>query len=78
MERSPMSGAGRRAWGQVPRANCVTIRLSDGEKAVLERAAARSRLDLRAYIGQASVDGAELRAVPVAAVDRQLFITSGA
>jgi hypothetical protein len=57
----------------VPRANSVTIRLSDDEKAVLEKAAARAGLGLRAYIGQAAVDAAELRAVPVAAFQRQML-----
>lgn len=73
MKRSPGNGAGRRARGQVPRANCVTIRLSDDEQAILEQAAARAGLGLRAYIGQAAVDAAQLRAVPAPVVQRQLL-----
>lgn len=73
MNGSSAMKSGRRARGQVPRANSVTIRLSDQEKAVLERAAAQAGLGLRAYIGQAAVDAAELRAVPVTVFQRQLL-----
>lgn len=72
MNRSPGNGAGRRARGQVPRAHCVTIRLSDDEQAILKEAAARAGLGLRAYISQAAVDTAQLRAVPAPVLQRQL------
>lgn len=73
MKRSPEIGAGRRARGQVPRAHCVTIRLSDDEQAILKEAAARAGLGLRAYVAQAAVDAAVLRAVPAPVVQRQLL-----
>jgi hypothetical protein len=49
----------------------VSVRLSAGEKAALEGAAARQGLALGAYIAQEALNAAELRAAPVGMVQRE-------
>jgi hypothetical protein len=47
------------------------VRLSDAELAALSAAADRAGLALSAYLGQAGMDAAEHRAVPVGEVQRE-------
>jgi hypothetical protein len=55
----------------VPRPHSVSVKLSDAEKATLQAAAERAGMGLRAYLAQAGMDAAELRAAPVSAVHRE-------
>jgi hypothetical protein len=69
--RSPAGASRRSRTGQ--RRHKVTTRLSAQEKAVIGQAAARAGLAVGAWMGQAVMDAAENRALPVPAVHRALL-----
>ena len=65
--------ADRRPRGQEPRDHVVKVKLSAAERASLSAAAERVGMALAAYIGQAAMDAAEHRAVPVSELQRQML-----
>jgi hypothetical protein len=66
-------GGGRRERGRERREHVVKVKLSTAEKASLSAAAERAGLALAAYLGQAGLDAAENRAVPVPKMYRNMM-----
>lgn len=57
----------------MPREHVVKVKLSAAEKASMAAAAEREGLALAAYLGQAGMDRAEHRAVPVPALQQEML-----
>ena len=57
----------------MPREYVVKVKLSAAEKASMAAAAERAGLALAAYLGQAGMDAAEHRAVPVPALQQEML-----
>lgn len=66
-------GRGRRPREQKPREYVVKVKLSAAEKASISAAAEQDGLALAAYLGQASLDRAEHRAVPVPVLQQEML-----
>jgi hypothetical protein len=67
------SGGRRRPRSQRPREHVVKVMLSGPEKAALTAAADRAGMALSAWIGKASLEAAEHRALPVPALQREML-----
>lgn len=61
----------RRPRGAQRREFRVTVKFTADEKTDVQRAAERSGQAIAAYVGQAAIDAADLRAVPAARVERE-------
>ncbi len=75
---APLSGSsgkgrGRRPREQKPREYVVKVKLSAAEKASMSAAAERAGLAVAAYLGQAGLDAAEHRAVPVPVMQQEML-----
>jgi hypothetical protein len=73
MPGSSGKGRGRRPREQEPREYVVKVKVSAAEKASMSAAAEQAGLAVAAFLGQAGLDAAEHRAVPVPVWQQELL-----